>query len=317
MNATNKGVAIAGGRVIRGTQDGFLFALDAKTGAVLWKRQVADWSQGEGIGAAPIVWNDIVYVGKAGSDWGIRGAMMAFHVEDGSLAWSFDLIPNSGDEGGNTWPSDEARKHGGGGAWVTYSLDRETGTLFIPVGNPGPDFQKSVRAGENLFTISTVALDAKTGKLKWAYQLRKNDDHDWDATVATLFDSGGRKLVATAGKEGILHVVTRDDGQLVFQQPMTTMLNHDVPLTPEGVRVCPVAGVQWNGAAHSLASDLLYVNAIDWCTLFRLGPRPEWTALIPYTGLANGFGTNDPVSQWCQRRRENVPDGGVKVYRSG
>ena len=90
MNATNKGVAIAGGRVIRGTQDGFLFALDAKTGAPLWVRQVADWSRGEGIGAAPIVLDDIVYVAKAGSDWGIRGQMMAFNVRDGSLAWKFD-----------------------------------------------------------------------------------------------------------------------------------------------------------------------------------------------------------------------------------
>jgi alcohol dehydrogenase (cytochrome c) len=315
MNATNKGVAIAGGRLIRGTQDGFLFALDAKTGAVLWKRQVADWSKSEGIGAAPIVWNDIVYVGKAGSDWGIRGAMMAFHVEDGSLAWSFDLIPSAGAVGGDTWPSNEARSRGGGGAWVTYSLDRETGTLFIPVGNPGPDFQNSVRAGENLFTISTVALDAKTGRLKWAYQLRKNDDHDWDATVATLFDSGGRKLVATAGKEGILHVITRDDGRLVFQLPMTTILNHDAPLTPEGVRVCPVAGVQWNGAAHSLATDLLYVNAIDWCTVFKLGPKPEWVALIPYTGLANGFGTNDPITAWSGWINAVDPKTGAMAWR--
>ena len=93
MNATNKGVAIAGGRVIRGTQDGFLYALDAKTGAPLWVRQVADWSIGEGIGAAPIVWNDIVYVGKAGGDWGIRGRMMAFNVGDGSPAWSFRPHP--------------------------------------------------------------------------------------------------------------------------------------------------------------------------------------------------------------------------------
>ncbi len=95
MNATNKGVAIAGGRVIRGTQDGFLYALDAKTGAPLWVRQVADWSIGEGVGAAPIVWNDIVYVGKAGGDWGIRGRMMAFNVGDGSPAWSFNLIPRA------------------------------------------------------------------------------------------------------------------------------------------------------------------------------------------------------------------------------
>ncbi len=138
MNATNKGVAIAGGRVFRGTQDGFLYALDAKTGAPLWVRQVADWSRGEGIGAAPIVWNDIVYVAKAGGDWGIRGRMMAFNVSDGTLAWAFDLIPQAGEPGANTWLKPAALEHGGGAAWVTYALDRETGTLFVPVGNPRP-----------------------------------------------------------------------------------------------------------------------------------------------------------------------------------
>jgi alcohol dehydrogenase (cytochrome c) len=298
MNATNKGVAIAGGRVIRGTQDGFLFALDAKTGAPLWVRQVADWRTGEGVGAAPIVWKDIVYVAKAGGDWGIRGRMMAFKVEDGSLAWSFDLIPEGNETGADTWANPEAAAHGGGAAWVTYALDRDAGTLFVPVGNPGPDFKKAMRPGANLFTISTVALDARTGKLKWWYQLRPNDDHDWDATVVSLFDVGAKKLLATAGKEGILHVVDRGSGKLVFKLPMTTMLNHDAPLTPEGVRVCPVAGVQWNGAAHSPTTGLLYVNAIDWCSVFKSGPDPKWVATVPYTGLANGFGSNDPVSRW-------------------
>jgi alcohol dehydrogenase (cytochrome c) len=315
IGASNKGVAIAGGRVIRGSEDGSLFALDAKTGDVLWTRQVADWSLGEGIGAAPIVWNNIVYVGKSGSDVGIRGAMMAFHVEDGSLAWSFDLIPDAGEPGGDTWPNDAARAHGGGGVWVTFALNRDSGTLFVPVGNPGPDFHASVRAGLNLFSDSTVALDAKTGKLKWSYQLVQNDAHDWDATAAALFDSGGRKFVATAGKDGVLHVVDRETGQLVFKLPVTTMLNHDQPLTAEGVRVCPVAGVQWNGPAHSLANDLLYVNAIDWCTLFKLGPAPTWTARTPYTGLANGFGTNDPISKWSGWINAIDPKTGQFVWR--
>src|ERR1700678_1503322 len=212
MNATNKGVALAGGRVIRGTQDGFLFALDAKTGAPLWVRQVADWSIGEGIGAAPIVLDDIVYVAKAGGDWGIRGQMMAFNVSDGSVAWKFDLIPKPRELGADTWKTPGSSAHGGGAAWVTYALDRDTGTLFVPVANPGPDYKKDMRPGANLFTESTVALDARSGKLKWWYQLRPNDDHDWDTTVVSLFDSDGRKLVATAGKQGILHVVDRDSG---------------------------------------------------------------------------------------------------------
>jgi PQQ-dependent dehydrogenase (methanol/ethanol family) len=315
MNATNKGVAIAGGRVIRGTQDGFLYALDAKTGKPLWVRQVADWSIGEGIGAAPLVWNDIVYVGKAGGDWGIRGRMMAFHVADGSLAWAFDLIPTGNETGADTWEKAGSADHGGGAAWVAYALDRATGTLFVPVGNPGPDYSKAMRPGANLFSISTVALDARTGKLKWWYQLRANDDHDWDATVVSLFDAGGRKFVATSGKEGILHVLNRDDGKLSFKLPMTTLLNHDVPLTPEGVRVCPVAGVQWNGAAHSPATGLLYVNAIDWCTVFKSGPNPTWVPTIPYTGLANGWGTNDPIDTWSGWINAVDPKSGKMAWR--
>jgi PQQ-dependent dehydrogenase (methanol/ethanol family) len=315
MNATNKGVAIAGGRVIRGTQDGFLYALDAKTGARLWERQVADWTIGEGIGAAPIVWNDIVYVGKAGGDWGIHGRMMAFNVADGTLAWSFDLIPTGNQTGADTWKDSAAAEHGGGAAWVTYALDRDTGTLFVPVGNPGPDYNKKMRPGANLFTISTVAIDARTGKLKWWYQLRPNDDHDWDATVVSLFDSNGRKLVATAGKEGILHVVNRDDGKLVFKLPMTTILNHDLPLTPEGVRVCPVAGVQWNGPAFSPKTGFLYVNAIDWCTVFKAGPDPKWVATVPYTGLANGWGTNDPTTAWSGWINAVDPKTGKMAWR--
>lgn len=130
-----------------------------------------------------------------------------------------------------------------------------------------------------------------------------------------MFDSGGRKLVATAGKQGILHVVNRADGNLVFKLPMTTLLNHDVPLTPEGVRVCPVAGVQWNGAAHSPLTGLLYVNAIDWCTVFKLGPDPKWVATIPFTGLANGWGGNDPISKWSGWINAVDPKTGKMAWR--
>ena len=315
MNATNKGVALARGRVIRGTQDGFLYALDAKTGTPLWTRQVADWSIGEGIGAAPIIWNDIVYVAKAGGDWGIQGRMMAFKVEDGSLAWSFDLIPTKDETGADTWRDPASSTHGGGAAWVTYALDRESGTLFVPVGNPGPDFNSKVRPGSNLFTNSTVALEAHTGRLKWWYQLRPNDDHDWDATVVMLFDADGKKLLATAGKQGILHVVDREDGKLVFKLPVTTLLNQDVPITPEGVHVCPGAGVQWNGPAYSPLTGLLYANAIDWCTNFKLGPDPKWVPTIPYTGLANGFGTSDPIDKWAGWINAVDPTTGKMAWR--
>jgi PQQ-dependent dehydrogenase (methanol/ethanol family) len=298
MNASNRGVAIAEGRVIRGAQDGTMYALDAKTGEVLWERQIADWSIGEGIGAAPVVWNGLIFIGKAGSDWGLKGAIMALKIEDGSEAWHFDTTPTGDQIGAETWEKPGTALHGGGGVWVSFALDRSTGTLFTPVGNPGPDYNKSVRPGANLFSNSVVALDAMSGKLKWWYQLAPNDDHDWDTTVVSLFDSGGKNLVAAAGKDGVLHVVSREDGKLAFKLPVTTRLNADVPLTAEGVRVCPVAGVQWNGPAYSESTGLLYVNAIDWCTLFKLGPDPHWVPTVPYTGLSNGWGKNDPVDQW-------------------
>jgi PQQ-dependent dehydrogenase (methanol/ethanol family) len=298
MNATNKGIAIAAGRVVRGTQDGFLYALDAKTGELLWERQIQDPSIGAGVGAAPIIWNGMIFMGNAGGDWGIRGTLMAFRLEDGAPIWTFHTTPTGNETGADTWERAGSALHGGGAAWTTYALDRQTETLFVPVGNPGPDYYRASRPGANLFTNSVIALDARTGRLKWSYQLRPNDDHDWDTTVVSLFDSDGRALVAAAGKDGVLHVINRADGTQVFKLPVTTTLNHDVPLTTEGVRVCPVAGVQWNGAAYSAQSELLYINAIDWCTFFKLGPEPKWVPTVPYTGLANGWGTNDPVDKW-------------------
>lgn len=298
MNATNRGVAIGGGRVVRGTQDGYLFALDAKTGALLWQRQIADPAIGAGVGAAPLIWNDMVFMGNAGGDWGIQGAVMAFRLADGERIWNFNTIPTGKDAGAETWEKPGSALRGGGGAWTAYALDRATGTLFVPVGNAGPDFYRAARPGANLFTSSVIALDARTGKLKWWHQLRPNDDHDYDTTVVSLFDADGKAMVATAGKDGVLHVLDRADGKLRFKLPVTTTLNQDVPLTASGIRVCPVAGVQWNGAAYSPQTKLLYVNAIDWCTTFRLGPEPQWVATIPYTGLVNGFGTNDPTDKW-------------------
>ncbi len=311
MNATNKGVAIAAGRIFRGTQDGFLYALDAKTGIQLWERQVADWSIGEGIGAAPIVWNGLVYVAKAGGDWGIHGRLMAFRVADGGLAWSFDLVRSDA----VSWRDPESRRHGGGASWVTYQLDTKTGTIFVPVGNPGPDFDPAIRPGANLYTDSVVAIDARAGTLKWWYQMVPNDFHDWDTTDVSLFENGGRRLVAATGKQGVLYVLDRDDGKLVFKLPVTTLLNQNVPLTPAGVRACPVAGVQWNGPAYSPLTGLLYVNAIDWCAVYKQGPRPTWVATVPYTGLANGFGTNDPISMWSGWINAVDPSNGTMAWR--
>ena len=294
----NKGAAIAGGRVIRGTQDGTLIALDAKTGALLWLRQIMDPTNGEFATAAPLVWNDLVFIGKAGGDRGMQGEMMAFKAADGAKVWGFNTVPNPGDPGSETWKDPESIKHGGGATWTAYSLDAQTGLLLVPVGNPGPDFNNEVRPGTNLFTNSVIALDARTGQLKWWHQLLGPDDHDWDTAVVSTFDTrDGQKLVAAAGKNGVLHVVDRADGKLRFKTPIATQLNTTATITEAGIRICPIAAVQWNGPAYSPLTNLIYINSIDWCAQVIKGPVPKYVKGQEYLGWKNGYGTRDPVEK--------------------
>lgn len=296
----NKGAAIAGGRLIRGTPDGHLIALDAKTGALLWDRQVMDADRGEYATAAPLVWNNMVFIGKAGADLGIRGEMMAFNADDGKRIWGFYTIPSPNQTGGDTWKNPASIAHGGGSLWTSFSLDTADGLLLLPVGNPGPDFDNQSRPGTDLFTDSLVALDPRTGQLKWWYQLLGPDDRDWDTAVVSAFDAAdGSKLAAVAGKDGILHVVDRITGKPVSGVPLVSRyLNTRGPVPGgSGIRLCPIAAVQWNGPAYSPDTHLLYMNGIDWCARAIKGPTPIYEARHPYLGWANFYGTRDPVNE--------------------
>jgi alcohol dehydrogenase (cytochrome c) len=298
--ANNKGAAIAGGRVIRGTPDGHLIALDAKTGALLWDRQIMDPTNGEFATAAPLVWKDLVFIGKAGADFGIRGEMMAFRAFDGAKVWGFYVVPGHGEVGSDTWENPASVEHGGGSTWTSYSLDPAAGLLMIPVGNPAPDFAKEMRPGANLFTDSIVALDAATGQLRWWRQLVAADDRDWDTSVVAAFDvADGGKLAAAAGKDGVLHVVDRADGRLRFTAPLVSRyLNAMTAVTGgAGIRLCPTAAVQWNGPAYSPNANLIYMNGIDWCAQVIKGPTPTYVKGQSYLGWANAFGTRDPLDQ--------------------
>lgn len=300
--ANNKGAAIAAGRVIRGTPDGHLIALDAATGALLWDRTVMDASGGEYATAAPLVWKDIIFIGKAGGDLGIRGEMMAFRANDGTKIWGFHTIPARGETGSDTWKNTASIEHGGGGTWTAYSLDPVAGLLLIPVGNAGPDFNNDVRPGTNLFTNSIVALDAMTGQLKWWHQLIGPEDRDWDTSVVAAFDTAdGSRLAAVAGKDGVMHVVDRSNGKLKFTTSLVTQYTNretEIPTTAN-IRLCPIAAVQWNGPAYSPDTNLLYMNGIDWCAKAIKGPTPEYVRGKPYLGWATptGYGNRDPIEQ--------------------
>ena len=272
----NRGVAIKDGYLIRGTSDGYLLAISATTGDLIWARRTADTSRGETFTMAPLIFEDRILIGPAGSENAISGWVGAFRLSDGEPIWLFKTVPGAGEPGSETWKNPGAIKQGGGGTWTSFSLDPETGELFVAVGNPAPDFPAHLRPGANLYTNSLVVLDVRTGKLRWHKPLVPNDSHDWDLTqVSPLFKGpvNGRdvRLVATTGKDGILRTLDRETHTALYQTPVTTIENYDVPVTHTSIHACPgvLGGVQWNGSAYNPLTQMLYTPAVDWCGTFQ------------------------------------------------
>ena len=288
----NRGVAIKDGLVIRGTHDGYLVALDASTGKLVWDRALVEMDKHEGgFTMAPMIWEDLIIIGPAGSELGVKGWVGAFRLSDGEPVWRFNTVPEDGEPGSETWEKADAKLKGGGAVWAPLSLDLEKGIVYVPVANPAPDFYGDARPGKNLYTCSMIALDARTGKLNWFYQLVPHDEHDWDTTqVSPLFSTTiagkTRKLVATTGKDGLLHVLDRETHQQVYETPVTTRLNTNMPLTREGLRACPgvLGGVQWNGPAFNPGTNMLYVNAVDWCGTFNKAADARYVEGAFYMG---------------------------------
>jgi alcohol dehydrogenase (cytochrome c) len=224
-----------------------------------------------------MIYNDLVIIGPAGAELGVKGWIGAFKLATGELVWKFNTVPEDGEPGADTWPNKQARDNGGGAVWGSLTLDTETGRLYVPVSNPTPDWEDGTRPGDNLYTCSMVVLDVKTGKYIWHYQLTPHDTHDYDMTQASpLFTTeiNGRKrdIVIAVGKEGVLHAFDRRAKEVLYKTDVTTRQNTHIPWiaidkTKNGERVCPgaIGGVQWNGPAFSPQTNTLYVNAVDWC----------------------------------------------------
>ena len=296
-----RGVAYSNGRLYRGSPDGHVYALDAKTGKVLWDVAAFSADKGEYVTAVPVVWKDRLFIGNSGSDVGAIGHVKALALKDGHTLWNFDVVPASG-PGSETWPKDPGKVLAGGGMYSSFALDVEDGNLFVPTGNPGPDFAGDYRPGDNLYTSSVLKLDGRTGKLLAHYQTVKNDVHDWDVAASpTLFTSkAGRKMVAIGTKSGYLFGFDRNLSKVAYQVPVTTIDNAEAPLTAAGTKFCPgtQGGVNWNGPAYSRRENAVYVSAIDWCTTIkRGGPESvEHKYGAPFLGSSNGFG-DSPMNE--------------------
>jgi alcohol dehydrogenase (cytochrome c) len=296
----SRGVALKAGTIVRGMRDGYLLALDADTGSLLWERAAGDPDKGETFTMPPVIFEDLVIIGPAGGEVPIKGWVGAFKLKDGDPIWRFNTIPWPGEPGAESWGATDAPT-GGGAVWTPFSLDPTQGLVFVATGNPAPDFFADARQGANLYTGSLVVLDARTGKLVWHHQATPHDSHDWDLTqVSPLFsanvDGKPRSFVSVVGKEGLLRILDRESRAQVTAVAVTRRHNVEVPVTEEGVYVCPgpLGGVQWNGPAFSPRTNMLYVPSVEWCGTFKKAAR---LVHVPGQNYMGGTYQPDPMEQ--------------------
>jgi PQQ-dependent dehydrogenase (methanol/ethanol family) len=275
----NRGVAISGGRVFMGTLDAKLVALDAKSGKLVWEKQIADPEKGYSETMAPTVVGNKVLIGTNGGEYGIRGFVKAFDTKSGDLLWTFYTVPEKGHEG--VWAPNDATGRNmlrniakekaalaeqggnfyqtlGGGVWMNPSVDEKARTVWFVVGNPSPDLYGDERPGDNLYTDSLVAIDLDKGTYKCHFQYVAHDVWDLDAVSPPILinvkNKAGKMIpgVIHGGKTGHVYVHDRKDCSLIrFSQAMIPQENMWVLPTAQGARMLPGAngGVEWSPMA--------------------------------------------------------------------
>jgi len=277
----NRGVTVAGERLFMVTDHAHIIALNRFSGAVLWDTEMADWHQNYNATSAPLIAGNLVVSGTAGGDEGARGFLSAFDQASGKEVWRFWTVPLPGEPGSETWKGDEIN-HPGSVTWMTGSYDSETGLLYWPTGNPGNDLNGDRRLGDNLYSACILALDGKTGKLKWHYQFTPHNVWDYDATqpsvlVDAAWKGRQRKLLLHADRNGFFYVLDRSSGELLLAKPFVKKLtwareiasngrpvvNTDQEPNAQGIKICPAleGATNWFSTAYHPATGLYYVQA--------------------------------------------------------
>jgi len=284
----NRGVAVGGDRLFMTTDHAHLIALNRASGALLWEAEMADWHQNYNGTGAPLLVDNLVISGIAGGDEGVRGFVAAYDQATGKEVWRFWAVPARGEPGSETWKG-SAIDHPGAATWMTGSYDAELGTLYWAMGNPGPDMIGDDRAGDNLYSDSVVAIDAKTGRRKWHFQFTPHDVHDYDAQqpmvlVDAPWKGTPRKLLLQANRNGYFYVLDRVTGEylsgtqyvknVTWASGLTAagrpIVVPNMEPTREGRRVCPSleGASNWYSAAFSPRTGLYYVQTNDKCGVF-------------------------------------------------
>jgi alcohol dehydrogenase (cytochrome c) len=283
----NRGATYWGGMVFRGTHDGRVLAYDFKTGKRIWQQTLGDAKLNEVVSSAPIAWDGVVYVGNAGGDFkGAKGHMYALDAKSGKILWQFFLVPRTQGDiirgplgksplDGTSWKNAPGIPISGGGTWTSYTLDTTNGLLYVPGGNPAPDFVAGVREGDNNYSDSVVVLDPKTGNYKNHFQVVENDYHDWDVsnTPILIHTRGGKQLMVDTPKDGYLYGFNLADNRKLYQVPVTRVEQANVALLhgEKAVHFCPgaVGGSEWNSPSYVPDTNLVLVASVEWCESVR------------------------------------------------
>jgi glucose dehydrogenase len=306
-------------RILIGTGNAFLIALDARTG-----QPVASFGTGgridltEGLGrpvdrrwysvtSPPVVVRDVVVVGASIFDYPIvpdmpPGHVRGFDVHTGQQRWIFHAIPQAGEVGNDTWDEESWARTGGTNVWAPMSADEALGYVYLPFSTPSNDYHGGHRPGDNLFAESLVCLDAATGRRVWHYQIVRHGLWDYDLPAApnladVTVDGRRVRAVAQVTKQGFVFVFDRETGRPLWpieERPVPqskvpgekTVAAQPFPTRPapvdqQGVR--PEDVIDFTPELRRQALDIL--ERYDWGPLYT-PPSGRGTILVP--GVAGG-----------------------------
>jgi alcohol dehydrogenase (cytochrome c) len=312
----NRGVAVHGDRLFMVTDHAHLIALNRLTGELLWDTEMDDWRKNYGASSAPLVAGDLVISGVSGGEHGANGFVAAYDPATGREAWRFWTVPRPGEPGSDTWQGSDI-EHGGAPTWFTGSYDPDLDLVYWPTGNPAKEYNGDDRKGDNLYASCIVALERRTGQLKWYYQFTPHDLWDWDATqTSVLIDADyrgqPRKLMLHANRNGFFYVFDRGTGELLLAKPFVRNLTwasgigadgRPIKLpnqepSPAGTKVCPSqdGATNWFSPSFDPATGLYFVQTFEKCSIYTKREQGPWESLKPYLGGSQKTAT-DPKPQ--------------------
>lgn len=332
-DVVNRGVAVWRGRVYVGSTDGWLYALDAATGKVVWKQDTFfDRKRTLSISGAPQIAGDVVVIGQGGADFNnARGYVSAYDLATGKLRWRFFTVPGDPRRpaetpdvaaAAKTWARNSLWKTGGGGtAWDGMAYDPTLDLLYVGTGNSAPAAwqDRSPGGGDNLYLASILAIHPKTGRLAWHYQTVPGERWDYTATQKMILADlviGGRKrqVLMQAPKNGFFYVLDRRTGQLISARayaPMNWANGVDLKTgrpnftglaeyehQPALVFPASSGAHNWQPMSYNPETGLVYIPTIEAANVVGKNYDPHGRTLLDRWNVNMVFVEDYPVDGW-------------------